>query len=230
MAKEKILVIEDDEDILELITYNLVKNGYQVSATGYGEEAIRLIQNDQPNLILLDIMLLDMNGIEVCSRLKQDKKTNDIPIIFASAKGEEEDICKGLMLGADDYVVKPFSVKVLLARIESVLRRKRQIAPSETDVIKTENIEINPNTFEVFVKGNKLELTLTEFKILHTLVRKVGRVFTRYQLVDIVHGKNHIVTDRSIDFQIVGLRKKLGAIGELIETVRGVGYRFRENE
>lgn len=230
MAKEKILVVEDEEDILELISFNLVKNGYQVSATGYGEEAVALIQKNQPHLILLDIMLLDMNGLEVCRRIKQDKNTSEIPIIFTSAKGEEEDICKGLTLGADDYVVKPFSVKVLLARIESVLRRKRQVAPSENDLIKTDDIEINPIKFEVFVKGNKLELTLTEFKIIHALVRKPGSVFTRYQLVDIVHGKNHIVTDRSIDFQIVGLRKKLGEIGDLIETVRGVGYRFREKE
>jgi two-component system phosphate regulon response regulator PhoB len=230
MAKEKILVVEDDEDILELISYNLVKNGFQISATAYGEEAISLVVKEIPQLILLDVMLLDMNGLDVCRRIKGNDKTKDIPIIFISAKGAEEDICKGLELGADDYIVKPFSLKILLARIESVLRRRRQVIPAISDSIKTPDLEIYPEKHEVLLKGVKLELTLTEFKILHTLVRKPGCVFTRYQIVDAVHGSNHVVTDRSVDFQIVGLRKKLGDIGELIETVRGVGYRYKEGQ
>ena len=230
MAKEKILVVEDDEDILELISYNLVKNGFQISATAYGEEAISLVVKEIPQLILLDVMLLDMNGLDVCRRIKGNDKTKDIPIIFISAKGAEEDICKGLELGADDYIVKPFSIKILLARIESVLRRRRQVIPAISDSIKTPDLEIYPEKHEVLLKGVKLELTLTEFKILHTLVRKPGCVFTRYQIVDAVHGSNHVVTDRSVDFQIVGLRKKLGDIGELIETVRGVGYRYKEGQ
>ena len=230
MAKEKILVVEDDEDILELISYNLVKNGFQISATAYGEEAISLVVKEIPQLILLDVMLLDMNGLDVCRRIKGNDKTKDIQIIFISAKGAEEDICKGLELGADDYIVKPFSIKILLARIESVLRRRRQVIPAISDSIKTPDLEIYPEKHEVLLKGVKLELTLTEFKILHTLVRKPGCVFTRYQIVDAVHGSNHVVTDRSVDFQIVGLRKKLGDIGELIETVRGVGYRYKEGQ
>lgn len=228
MAKEKILVVEDEEDILELMSYNLVKKGFQVSATAYGEEAISLATSVNPQLILLDIMLLDMNGLDVCRRLKSSEKTKNIPIVFTSAKGEEEDICKGLELGADDYIVKPFSVKILLARIESVLRRSKQTIPSSDDVLKVNGIEIHPTKHEAFLKGVKLELTLSEFKILHALIRKPGCVYTRYQIVDLVHGSNHVVTDRSVDFQIVGLRKKLGELGENIETVRGVGYRFKE--
>lgn len=230
MAKEKILVVEDDEDILELMSYNLIKKGYQISATGFGEEAISIVNKENPQLILLDIMLLDMNGLDVCRKIKSNDKTKNIPIVFTTAKGEEEDICKGLELGADDYIVKPFSVKILMARIESVLRRSKQILPTAKDYIKSNGIEIYPERHEVLINGNKLELTLTEFKLLHTLIRKPGCVFTRYQIVDAVHGSNHVVTDRSVDFQVVGLRKKLGEIGDCIETVRGVGYRFKENQ
>lgn len=230
MANEKVLVVEDDEDILELISYHLVKKGYQVSATNYGEEAISLINKDVPQLVLLDIMLVDMSGLEVCRRIKNNEKVKAISIIFISAKGEEDDICKGLELGADDYIVKPFSIKILLARIDSVLRRQKQIVPSLNATIKYGGLEINPIKHEAFINDKKLDLTLTEFKIVHTLVRKPGCVFTRYQIVDAVHGSNHIVTDRSVDFQIVGLRKKLGEIGNSIETVRGVGYRFRETQ
>jgi two-component system alkaline phosphatase synthesis response regulator PhoP len=169
-----------------------------------------------------------MNGLDVCRQLKSNEKTKNIPIVFTSAKGEEEDICKGLELGADDYIVKPFSVKILIARIESVLRRSKQTLPSVVDVLKVNGIEIYPNKHEAFINGNKLELTLSEFKILHALLRKPGCVYTRYQIVNLVHGSNHVVTDRSVDFQIVGLRKKLGELGENVETVRGVGYRFKE--
>jgi two-component system alkaline phosphatase synthesis response regulator PhoP len=229
MAKEKVLVLEDDEDILELISYHLIKAGFQVIAFASGEEAIKHIQQETPHIILLDIMLPDLSGIDICKRLKSTEKNKNIPIIFVSAKGSEEDVCKGLDLGADDYITKPFSVKILKARIESVLRRRRETIPSLHDSIKRDGLEIYPERHEVLLNGTKLELTLTEFKILHTMVRKPGWVFTRYQIVDAVHGSNYVVTDRSVDFQIVGLRKKLGEVGSNIETVRGVGYRYKEN-
>lgn len=228
MVKEKILVVEDDEDILELISYNLLKKGYQISSTTLGEEALSLANNDLPQLILLDIMLMDMNGLDICRQLKGGDKTKEILIIFISAKGEEEDICKGLELGADDYIVKPFSVKILLARVESVLRRRNKIVSGISDTLMIGQLEIYPEKYEAHLRGKKLDLTLTEFKILHLLARKPSCVFTRYQIVDAVHGSNHVVTDRSVDFQIVGLRKKLENTAECIETIRGVGYRFKE--
>lgn len=228
-SREKVLVVEDDEDILELIVYNLKKNRYEVVSTSSGEEAIALAQSEKPEIILLDIMLPDINGIEVCRRVKNHNSLAKLPIVFISAKGEEEDVCRGLEAGADDYIVKPFSVKILLARVQSVVRRASAKLPELSDVIRWNELEIKPSKHEVTIKGSVVELTASEFKILHVLLRKRGCVFTRSQLIDAVHGSNHIVTDRAIDFQLVGLRKKILEYGECIETVRGVGYRFRES-
>jgi two-component system phosphate regulon response regulator PhoB len=227
MAKENILVVDDEEDILELVQYNLAKEGYQVTGATSGEQGLEAARAKHPDLVLLDLMLPGMDGLDVCKVLKNDGVTQDIPIIILSAKGEEADIVTGLEIGADDYIVKPFSPRVVSARIKSVLRRKNSGAIEESENIKIEDLAIHPGKHEVLLKGKPLELTFTEFKILHFLARQRGWVFTRYQIVDAVHGEDYPVTDRSVDVQIVGLRKKLGKYGKLIETVRGVGYRFK---
>jgi len=227
-GKNKILVIEDDDDILELIKYNLTKEGYQVISTASGEYGLNLAKTEKPDLLVLDLMLPGMDGLEVCKQLKADMATSHIPIIMATAKGEESDIVTGLELGADDYITKPFSPKVLIARIRACLRHKarREIDPNE--VIQIDDLTIHPGRHEVLVSGNLAKLTLTEFKLLHFLASRPGWVFTRYQIVDAVKGEDYIVTDRTVDVQVVGLRKKLGDYGDRIETVRGVGYRFKE--
>lgn len=227
MAKENILVVDDEEDILELVQYNLAKEGYQVTGATTGEQGLEAARAKHPDLVLLDLMLPGMDGLDVCKVLKNDGATQDIPVIILSAKGEEADIVTGLEIGADDYIVKPFSPRVVSARIKSVLRRKNTGAIEESENIKIEDLAIHPGKHEVLLKGKPLELTFTEFKILHFLARQRGWVFTRYQIVDAVHGEDYPVTDRSVDVQIVGLRKKLGKYGKLIETVRGVGYRFK---
>ena len=229
MAEEKILVIEDDNDIRELIRYNLVRDGYQVSESSDGEDGLSKASSAPFDLILLDLMLPGINGIEICKKLKSNSRTAGIPIIMITAKGEETDIVIGLEFGADDYVTKPFCPKVLLARIKAILRRKEISATTETGMsVKFDNLEIHPGKREVLVDGKQIDLTFTEFQIIHFLASKPGWVFTRYQIVDAVKGEDYPVTDRSVDVQIVGLRKKLGYYGIYIETIRGVGYRFSE--
>ncbi len=228
MAKEKILVVDDEEDILELLSFNLSREGYQVFTAATGEEALNLSRSTNPDLIVLDLMLPGMDGLEVAKILKTDPGLRHIPIVMLTAKGEEADIVTGLELGADDYVTKPFSPRVLLARARAVLRRKTQEPSEETDVLRVHDLAIHPGRREVLVGGDPVQLTFTEFGILHFLARRPGWVFTRSQIVDAVRGEDYPVTDRSVDVQIVGLRKKLGTAGEYIETVRGVGYRFRE--
>jgi two-component system alkaline phosphatase synthesis response regulator PhoP len=177
---------------------------------------------------LLDLMLPGVDGLEVCKTLKRDAKTEHIPIIMMTAKGEESDVVAGLELGADDYITKPFSPKVLIARVRAVLRRKTRETTDETATVKVHELMIHPGRHEVLVKNKPVPLTLTEFRILHLLARRPGWAFTRYQIVEGIQGDPRTVTDRSVDVQIVGLRKKLGAAGQWIETVRGVGYRFKE--
>ncbi len=228
MGKEAVLVIEDEQDIQELISYNLAREGYRVSGAVNGEEGLVRARKDAPEVILLDLMLPGIDGLEVCRQLKTDQSTRQIPIIMLTAKGEESDIVTGLELGADDYVTKPFSPKVLVARIRAVLRRK--LSGPEDATVRTSiyDIVIDPGRHEVLVAGQSVVLTHTEFQILHLLARRPGWVYTRYQIVNQVRGDDAIVTDRSVDVQIVGLRKKLGDAGAYIETVRGVGYRFKE--
>ena len=228
MAKEKILVVDDEEDILELLTFNLEREGYHVIRAQSGEKAIKSAQSQAPDLIVLDLMLPGIDGLEVTKILKNDSKAKDIPIVMLTAKGEEADIVTGLELGSDDYITKPFSPRVLLARVRAILRRKTREYQDDTPILKARDIVIHSGRHEVLVNGKPVRLTLTEFGILNYLARRPGWVFTRSQIVDAVKGDDYFVTDRSVDVQIVGLRKNLGAAGSYIETVRGVGYRFKE--
>ena len=228
MPKEHILAVDDEQDIRELVRYNLAKEGYRVSTAATGEEVITQARSLLPDLILLDLMLPEIDGFEVCKILKNDPKTSHIPIVMLTAKGEESDIVTGLELGAEDYITKPFSPRVLIARIRAILRRKKKDESDTTSVLRIHNLVINPARFEVLVDESPIELTATEFHILHFLVQHPGWVFTRSQIIDSVKGTDYPVTDRSVDVQIVGLRKKLKAAEKYIETVRGIGYRFKE--
>ncbi|HEV56338.1 MAG TPA: response regulator [Phycisphaerales bacterium] len=231
MSGKTILVVEDEEDVLELLRYNLDKNGFAVETATSGEEAMDKARRMHPDLILLDIMLPGLDGLDVCKVLKRHADTERIPIVMVTAKGDEADIVAGLEVGADDYITKPFSPRVLVARVKAVLRRPARSAPpadAEARVVRAHGVEIDPNRHRVTIKGKPVDLTSTEFRLLHFLASRPGWVFTRYQIVDAVHGQDYPVTDRSVDVQIVGLRKKLGTAGKLIETVRGVGYRFKD--
>jgi two-component system alkaline phosphatase synthesis response regulator PhoP len=228
MAKQKILVVDDEEDILELLKFNLSREGYQISCTASGEQALGLVRPENPDLIVLDLMLPGIDGLEVTRRLKNDPNTKNLPIVMLTAKGEEADIVTGLELGADDYITKPFSPRILVARVRAVLRRKIKEQPEETSVLRIHDLEIDPRRHEVLLNGKPIQLTFTEFGILNYMARRPGWVFTRLQIVDAVRGENYHVTDRSVDVQIVGLRRKLGPAGKYIETVRGIGYRFKE--
>jgi two-component system phosphate regulon response regulator PhoB len=228
MTSRSILIVEDDEDILELIAYNLKKDGAVVTETVSGEAALKHLDRHIPDLILLDLMLPEMDGLELCRRVKTNERTAQIPIIMVTARGEETDVVTGLELGADDYVTKPFRPKELVARVRAVLRRSAAEPAANTDAVTVGEIFVNPVRREVRVSNEAVDLTFTEFEILHYLARHPGMVFTRYQIVDAVHGQDYPVTDRSVDVQVVGLRKKLGAAGHNIETVRGVGYRLSD--
>ena len=228
MAKQKILAVDDEEDILELLRFNLTKEGFAVVCAASGEEGLKTAHSQRPDLILLDLMLPGMDGLEVARRLKKEEATKDIPVIMVTAKGEEADIVTGLEVGAEDYITKPFSRKVLIARVRAMLRRKAAGPADDQEVVTVHDLKIHPGRREVLVKGKPIELTFTEFGILSFLARRPGWVFTRSQIVDAVKGDEYFVTDRAVDVQIVGLRKKLGSAAKVIETVRGVGYRFKE--
>jgi two-component system, OmpR family, alkaline phosphatase synthesis response regulator PhoP len=228
MAKEKILIVEDDEDILELLRFNLVKEGYQVATATGGEEAIRKATMNPPDLVLLDLMLPGVDGLAVCKRLRAHPRTTQVPIIMVTAKGEDSDVVTGLEVGADDYLAKPFSPKVLVARIRNVLRRREKVASGEEAPLHVGGMLIHPGRHEVTVRDRRVNLTYTEFRVLHLLASRPGWVFSRQQIVDGVRGEGYAVTDRAVDVQVVGLRRKLGPGGHVIETVRGVGYRFKD--
>ena len=229
MRNQKILVVEDDEDILELIRYNLEKEGYRVEAAESGEIALRRADQEKFDLMLLDLMLPGMDGLEVARRLKKNTRTEHLPLIMITAKGEDTDVVTGLELGADDYIAKPFSPKVMIARVRTLLRRFGEEPSGEDEpVIQINGFEIHPGRRTVHINGRLIDLTFTEFQILYALARRPGWVYSRYQIVEAVRGSDYPVTDRAVDVQIVGLRKKLGLWGDHIETVRGVGYRFKE--
>ncbi|MCL5124938.1 MAG: response regulator [Deltaproteobacteria bacterium] len=228
MSRESILVVDDDDDILELVRYNLTKDNFVVTCAVTGDEAVAKLRVGSFDLIILDIMLPGLDGMEICRLLKNSKETALIPVIMLTAKTEEVDVVLGLELGADDYVTKPFSPRVLLSRIKAVLRRKRSKPQNDESILNTHDLTINPSRHEVRVKGKLVELTASEFSILQFLARRPGWVFTREQIIDSVKGTDYPVTDRSVDVQIVGLRKKLEESEDIIQTVRGVGYRFKE--
>ncbi len=235
MLKTHILIVEDEADIQQLVSYNLIRAGLNVTCADSGEEAIACLSREKIDCVLLDLMLPGMSGLEVCSAIKKGKgKTdNPIPIIMLTAKGEEADIVAGLECGADDYITKPFSPKVLIARIKSVLRRfeehKGDAEKTEKGRIVINNLEIDPGRHEIRLGDDLLQLTMTEFGILTLLAEKPGWVFTRQQIIDSVRGYDFLVTPRAIDVQVFGLRKKMGEAGGMIETVRGIGYRFKSN-
>ena len=227
MSHEHILVVDDEEDILELVQFNLIKEGYRLTGCLSAEDALAKMSQDRPALIVLDLMLPGMDGLELCRRIKADPNSAAIPIIMLTARGDEADVVCGLEMGADDFIVKPFSPRVLSARVKTILRRSQVTKIDEKAILTLDELKIDPARHEVLLAKQPIELTATEFKILQLLVRQRGIVFTRSQIVDLVHGEDYPVTDRSIDVQIVGLRKCLGEYGKYIETVRGVGYRVK---
>ncbi|HNZ02892.1 MAG TPA: response regulator transcription factor [Myxococcota bacterium] len=229
MSGERLLVVDDEEDILELLRYNLEREGYSVVTALSGEEAVDRARSDAPDLILLDLMLPGMNGLDVCRILSRDERTQSIPIIILTARAEEADIVAGLELGADDYISKPFSPRVVLARVKTVLRRGRRTSSDDSRVIQAGGIRIDVERHQVRVDTVDADLTATEFDVLLFLARHRGWVFTRDQIIDAVKGTDYPVTDRSVDVQIVGLRRKLGPAATMIETVRGVGYRMKDD-
>ena len=228
----RVLVVEDEVDLQELLRFNLERDGYEVLIAGSGEQAVRLVTEKKPDLVLLDLMLPRMDGLDVCRRVKSDGNISHIPIIIVTAKGEDADVVAGLELGADDYITKPFSPRILMARVRAVLRRQAGAGTGQVDesegVIKVDPITLDPDRHEAAIEGKMLDLTATEFRLLKLLVRRPGRVFTRQQIIETIHGGQSAVTDRSVDVQVVSLRRKLGKHADLVQTVRGVGYRFRE--
>lgn len=228
MSGERVLIVEDEEDIAELLEYNLQRHGYAPTSVYTGEDGLNEAREAKPDLILLDLMLPGLSGLDVCRGLKSDPATANIPVIMLTAKGEEEDIVAGFDAGADDYVTKPFRPKVLLARVKAVLRRGAARKVTQEDSLEIENISIHPGRHEVTVNDQPVDLTRTEFRILHFLASRPGWVFTRSQIVRSVHGDDYPVTGRSVDVQIAALRRKLGEAGPMIQTVRGIGYKMGE--
>jgi two-component system phosphate regulon response regulator PhoB len=227
MGHSHILVVDDEPDLLELVHYTLTRTGYQVCCVKSGEEALTQVQSRLPDLIVLDLMLPGMDGLEICQRLKREPRTAAIPIVMLTARSEEADVVTGLELGADDYLTKPFSPRVLSARIKAVLRRQQTVVDSEAEIVVRGELVIHPGHHEVRVNNRPLPLTPTEFRILQLLALRPGWVFSRYQIVDGARGDDAGVTERSVDVHIAALRRKLGAQADIIETVRGVGYRLR---
>ena len=227
MAKEKILVVEDEKDISELVLYNLTREGYRLIETDNGEKALDFVKKESPDLLILDLMLPGIDGLEVCKILKRDESTRHIPIIMLTAKGEETDIVVGLQLGADDYVTKPFSPKVLVARIKTILRRPKE-KEGKHSVRRFDLLTIDIPKHKITSKDKVLDLTAIEFNILEFLSRYPGRAFSRDQIMDHAWKEGKFVVDRAVDVHIRALRKKLGKAAHLIETVRGMGYRFKE--
>ena len=229
-AALRVFVVEDEQDLQDLLRYNLSREGYEVTAASTGEEALEMIRQEPPDLVLLDLMLPGIDGLEVCRLLKGKAPTNAIPVIMLTAKGEEADVVAGLELGADDYITKPFSPRVLAARVKAVLRRgsEEDTARGPDGVIRIRTMVIDPTRHEVRIGAEIIDLTATEFRLLSLLAGKPGRVFTREQIIESIHDGYAAVTDRSVDVQVVALRRKLGSMGKDIQTVRGVGYRFKE--
>jgi len=235
MAKTNVLVVEDEADIQQLVSYNLIRAGFHVTCADNGEEAMERLRSEEIDCVLLDLMLPGMSGIDVCTAIRKVESASEksLPIIMLTAKGEEEDVVAGLECGADDYITKPFSPKVLIARVKAVVKRsvavKQDKTESKAGVIHVDGLKIDKRRHEVKLDGEEVLLTTTEFSILSLLAEKPGWVFTRQQIIDSVRGYDFLITPRAIDVQIFGLRKKMGNCGKNIETVRGIGYRYKSS-
>ncbi len=227
MSKQTILIIEDERALVEVLTYNLKKEGFEVLSATDGQDGLRRAQTTLPDLIVLDLMLPVIEGLEVCRVLKSGARTRDIPLLMLTARSEEVDEIVGFQMGADDYVTKPFKIKPLIQRIKALLRRKKS-QNSEADVVAAGGIEIDRAQHRATVNGDELSLTPTEFRLLWGLVRQPGRAFNRHELMEAAMGDDALVLERTIDVHVKSLRQKLASHAEQIETVRGVGYRFRE--
>ena len=227
MPKTKVLLIEDDRSLAEVLSYNLKQAGYEVVAASDGQDGLLQAQTKSPDIVILDLMLPVIDGLDVCRRLRASTSTRDLMIVMLTAKAEESDELIGFSLGADDYVTKPFSVKVLLERIKA-LRRRRAAGPSHEESLTRQGVTVDRRSYQATAHGIPLELTLSEFRLLDTLIRQPGRVFPRSELIDAALGGDTLVMDRTIDVHIRALRRKLGERADVIETVRGVGYRFRD--
>ncbi|MHC5063281.1 MAG: response regulator [Planctomycetota bacterium] len=228
MTKARIVVVEDEEDIRELLEYVLTREGFAVTSVADGRKGLAEVRKQLPDLVLLDLMLPGMDGLEVCSQLKQDEDTREVAVVMLTAKGEESDIVVGLRLGADDYITKPFSSKEMVARLQAVIRRSSRAPSQEDQTIQHGSLRIDPNRHQAWNGETSLDLTATEFKILHHLARQPGRVFTRDQILTAARGDQAIATDRSVDAHVRTIRKKLGENRALIETIHAVGYRLKE--
>lgn len=235
MGKINVLVVEDEADIQQLVSYNLIRAGFHVTCADSGEEAMERLRSEDIDCVLLDLMLPGMSGIDVCTAIRKVESSGDmsLPIIMLTAKGEEEDVVAGLECGADDYITKPFSPKVLVARIKAVIKRvvssQNESNEARGGIVAVDGLEIDKRRHEVKLDGVEVLLTTTEFSILILLAGKPGWVFTRQQIIDSVRGYDFLITPRAIDVQIFGLRKKMGSYGTNIETVRGIGYRYKSS-
>ncbi len=232
MSKVDVLIVEDEPEIAELIKFHAQREGLNAKTVASGRTALDLVRESPPALVVLDLMLPDLDGLEVCRRLKQRAETRGVPILMVSAKGEEADIVAGIELGADDYVTKPFSPRVLMARLKNILRRREAIGGSEPDedgrLVIGGELVIDPERHVVLCRSAPVDLTLTEFGLLHFLAQRPGFVRTRDQIIAAVHGKSTVLSSRTVDVHVTALRRKLGDLGAMIETVRGVGYRLAE--
>jgi two-component system phosphate regulon response regulator PhoB len=227
MSKPTILIIEDERALVEVLTYNLRKEGFDVNSATDGQDGLRRAQTTLPDLIVLDLMLPVIEGLEVCRVLKGGARTRDIPLLMLTARSEEVDEIVGFQMGADDYVTKPFKIKPLIQRVKALLRRKKAVA-AEGDVVAAGGVEIDRAQHRATVHGHELNLTPTEFRLLWALVRQPGRAFSRHELMEAAMGDDALVLERTIDVHVKSLRQKLDSHAEQIETVRGVGYRYRE--
>jgi two-component system phosphate regulon response regulator PhoB len=222
------LIVEDENEIADLVKFHLEREGMQVSVARNGRKAIEMVQGAGYDLIVLDLMLPDLDGLEICRRLKGQDRTKEIPVVMLTARGEESDIVAGLEMGADDYVTKPFSPRVLMARLRNALRKTGATEPTERVSLVNGRLLIDRERHVVTVDGQTIELTVTEFGILHFLALRPGFVRTRDQIISAVHGRNTVLSSRTVDVHVTAVRRKLGALGECVQTVRGVGYRFRD--
>jgi len=228
MTKRKILIVEDDRSLADVLRYNLEQAGYEVVVASDGQDGLSQAQLKSPDMVILDLMLPVIDGLEVCRQLRSDPATKDMMILMLTAKAEESDQLIGFSLGADDYVTKPFSVKVLIERVKALSRRKSEGVSSSDDVVSCHGVVVDRRRYRVTAGGQPLQLTRSEFRLLETLIRQPGRVFQRSELIDAALGEDTIVMERTIDVHIRALRRKLGKMAEVIETMRGVGYRFRD--